>query len=59
MIKSAKCVCGNTTPSNFAEYDGCLGYEAVVCLSCGRFEDHTSSHEADEWSKLYIKYGGN
>lgn len=55
MIKSAKCACGNTTPSEFVEYDGCLGYEAIICKHCGRFADHTGEHEADEWSKQYIR----
>ncbi len=55
MIKTAKCACGNTEPGDFKEYDGALGYEAVICIRCGRFADHDGDHEANEWSKYYIK----
>ena len=36
------------------EYDGALGYEALVCKVCGRYYDHTGKHEADDWSKRFV-----
>jgi hypothetical protein len=59
MIVSAICVCGNITPALFYEYDGCLGYEATVCVCCGRYTDHTGEHEPDDWSKRYVNQEGD
>lgn len=50
MIIKFSCACGNTSPSRAKEYDGSLGYEAIVCLDCGRYSDHSGEHEADKWS---------
>lgn len=48
------CPCGNKDPKEFKEYDGALGYEAVVCKKCGRFDDYNGSHEADAWSRSFV-----
>jgi hypothetical protein len=45
------CECGNKDPGQAIEYDGSLGYEAVVCKVCGSYKDHMGSNEADDWSK--------
>ena len=48
----AFCTCGNADHKKAKHYDGCLGYEALVCTICGRYQDHLSDkpHDADEWS---------
>ena len=53
IIINEPCLCGNKDSNRFAYYDGCLGYEAIICTQCGRYDDHTGSHEADAWSKKY------
>ena len=50
MIKSYVCPCGNKDPKKAFEYNGALGYEAIVCLVCRRYADHEGQHEADTWS---------
>ena len=54
MIINALCPCGNIDSSLFYEYDGCLGYEAIVCKCCGRYSDYTGMHQANEWSEAFI-----
>ena len=53
------CKCGNKDKNKFKIYDGCLGYEAVVCLNCGRYCDHQNIDLGpDEWSLDFIKRNG-
>lgn len=54
MITSFECPCGNKNVSKTKEYDGVLGYSAIICMDCGRFSDHTGSHEADDFSKGFV-----
>lgn len=54
-VLSFSCPCGNTDPSKVKEYDGALGYEALVCKVCGRYYDHTGEHSADDWSKQFLE----
>lgn len=44
MIVSIKCSCGNEDPGKAREYSGAMGYEAVICLACGRIHDHEGEH---------------
>jgi predicted nucleic-acid-binding Zn-ribbon protein len=54
LIK-AKCIfCGNTNIREFVEYDGTIGYEAIICKKCGGYSDHYGHHEPDEFSKRFI-----
>lgn len=56
MLISAKCPnCGNEDPKEFIEYDGFLGYEAVICKKCGDYADSEGEHKADNFSKDVIK----
>ena len=48
------CKCGNKDPKQFVEYDGCLGYEAIICKQCGRYCDIYKEYEADDFSKQFI-----
>ncbi len=41
--------CANTDPQQSRHYDGCLGYEAVVCLKCGAYHDQ-QPRKPDAWS---------
>lgn len=54
MLLSFECQCGNCDVTKAKEYDGSLGYEAVICLACGRYSDHTGNHAADAWSSSFI-----
>lgn len=54
MITSFSCTCGNTDPKKASEYDGALGYEAMICLECARYYDHEGEHAPDEWSRSYL-----
>jgi len=54
MITKFICTCGNTNPKKAKSYDGCLGYEALICTCCGTYYDYTGKHEPDDWSKKYI-----
>jgi hypothetical protein len=54
MIVSFECPCGNTDPQKAKYYDGCLGYEAVVCTVCGNYFDYNGLHIADDWSKQFV-----
>jgi hypothetical protein len=51
MLLSFTCTCGNTDPTEAVEYDGALGYEAVICKQCAAIHDHNGEHAPDEWSK--------
>ena len=55
MVIKFECSCGNTNPKKVKEYDGMLGYKALICTCCGRYEDHTGEHKPDKFSKQYIK----
>ena len=46
MIVSVKpCVnCGAIKISDFMEYKGCLGYEALICKKCGTTYDNSGVH---------------
>jgi hypothetical protein len=54
-IKTFNCSCGNTDPKKAIEYDGSLGYEAIICTVCGAYYDVNGEYPADDWSKGYIK----
>lgn len=54
MITQFNCVCGNDDPKKAHFYEGCLGYEALICKKCGRYEDIEGKHEADEFSMSFI-----
>jgi len=54
MIISFTCSCGNTDPKNAKHYDGCLGYEAIVCTECGTYYDNEGEHEPDDFSIDFI-----
>lgn len=49
------CSCGNTDPKKAIEYDGLMGYEAVICTSCSAFADEEGEHRADDWSISLVK----
>lgn len=55
MIIKFNCSCGNTDPQKAYAYDGCLGYEALVCTVCGKYYDYTGEHPVDKWSEHYIR----
>ena len=55
MVVSFSCTCGNTDPNKVKEYDGMLGYSALVCKCCGSYSDHNGIHQPDKWSLQYIK----
>jgi len=48
------CKCGNKNINQFLEYNGLLGYEAIVCKLCARYSDHYGFHEAEEFSKKLV-----
>jgi hypothetical protein len=54
MITKFTCSCGNTDPGKAKAYDGCLGYEALVCTVCGRYYDNAGEHPLDDWSRNYV-----
>jgi hypothetical protein len=54
MVSKFKCSCGNQDPKNVHEYNGMLGYEALICKTCGRYQDHNGEYEPDEFSKQFI-----
>jgi hypothetical protein len=58
MITKITCACGNTDVKKALHYNGCLGYEAIICKCCGRYSDYATSHEASDWSKDYLKSKG-
>ena len=47
--------CGNMDPQKVFEYDGSLGYEALVCEVCGSYCDFNGSYPADDWSRQFIQ----
>lgn len=49
--------CGASTSSDFREYHGVLGCEAIICLKCGMYCDAHGTHKAvdDENSALYVQ----
>lgn len=51
MITKMSCNCGNNKVHRAYEYEGLLGYEAIVYLDCGRYFDYTGTHEPDNWSQ--------
>lgn len=51
MIKEFNCpICGNNDPKKAHEYEGGLGYEAVICKCCASYADSNDWHLSDEWS---------
>lgn len=53
--------CGNTDARKTYLYDGCLGYEALVCRVCGEYDDHNNGgthYRADDWSKQFVENKG-
>ena len=48
-ITSFDCECGNNDPGKALEYEGSLGYEAIVWKVCGSYSDFTGAHHADSW----------
>ena len=56
MITKFNCVCGNRNPKKAYEYEGCLGYSAIICTECGWYYDHEGRHEADDFSKQFVNY---
>jgi hypothetical protein len=59
MIKRFICDCGNKDPKKAYAYDGCLGYEAIVCTCCGRYYDFDEQgkfrkNQPDDWSKQFV-----
>ena len=60
MITRFICDCGNKDPKKAYAYDGCLGYEAIVCTCCGRYYDFDENgkfrrNKPDDWSKQFVK----
>lgn len=55
-IVEFKCKCGNKDVKKAFAYDGAMGYEALVCMCCGRYYDHVGSgeHEKDQWSEQFM-----
>ena len=58
MIVSFNCTCGNDDVGKAVEYDGAVGYEAIICTACGRYSDSEGVHEKDTWSMEFIKAEG-
>jgi hypothetical protein len=59
MIIKFNCKCGNDNPKKAKEYDGALGYEAIICTLCGTYYDLDENgkgrtNQPDEWSKKFI-----
>jgi hypothetical protein len=55
MIIKATCIhCNNKDPAQFKQYDGALGYEAIVCRKCGTYVDVNGSHFPDTWSRELV-----
>ena len=46
MVTKFNCPCGNQDPKKVEEYDGVLGYQALICESCGATHDDTGIHLA-------------
>ncbi len=56
-IISFKCeYCGNNDPDKARFYDGCIGYEAIICQCCGAYYDQYGMNEPDEWSINNLHY---
>ena len=48
IIKIEKpCFCGNKDKNEFLEYNGSLGYEAIICKKCGAYSDREKAYNAD------------
>jgi hypothetical protein len=49
LISVKPCVnCGASEVSDFREYDGCMGYEAIICKVCGYIYDQNGAHAPEE-----------
>lgn len=46
--------CGNSNPKKAFEYEGSLGYEAVICKCCAAFADCNDWHDPNQWSRLQV-----
>ena len=52
MIIEFKCAhCGNTNKDKAMEYEGALGYEAIICECCGWTFDHNGAHPPEPGAK--------
>lgn len=54
MLITATCRCGNEDTRQFIDYDGALGYAAIICKACGDYQDNSGQYGADEWSRRMI-----
>ena len=54
MITKIECTCGNQDPKKAKVYEGLLGYEAIICTECGKYQDHEGEHQADEFSMNFM-----
>lgn len=54
MVTEFNCKCGNTDPKQVKEYEGCLGYEALICTCCGRFYDHHGINNPNNFSLAFV-----
>jgi hypothetical protein len=56
-IESPCLNCGADQSSDFKYYDGCLGYDAIICQKCGFIYDASGAHEPDkdEKSIMYVQ----
>lgn len=59
MLKSVKpCLnCGSDKTSDYKEYKGLRGYEAIICKTCGYIYDNDGVHEPatlDKNSTMYV-----
>jgi hypothetical protein len=54
VIVKFSCSCGNTDPAKTIEYDGALGYEAIICTVCCALHDHEGQHPADDFSRSLV-----
>ena len=49
LVSVEPCInCGASKVSDFREYDGCLGYEAIICNRCGFIYDHAGIHPPED-----------
>ena len=50
-----KCqTCGTNEVSDAHEYDGMIGYEAIICKKCGAYSDSYGHFAAEAWSRKIV-----
>lgn len=55
MVTQFTCLhCGNSDTQKVHQYDGAVGYEALICKECGIYCDSAGWHERDEWSNQFL-----